>query len=150
MLASCWFTLWTSSRFLYPYILLISLEIFLFSCLWPFFFSVSFKFLMLFEIGRITYLFDSTIGLVCCCCMLQDCTAYEPRPLWFRDFCMAVILSGMQQNDDTTRAYSVSCSSKTQDANMRSPYGDTLQVCLVTCVLRNHNNGVKHLADNCS
>ena len=32
MLAPCWFTLWTSSRFLYPYILLISLEIFLFSC----------------------------------------------------------------------------------------------------------------------
>ena len=31
MLAPCWFTLWTSSRFLYPYILLISLEIFLFS-----------------------------------------------------------------------------------------------------------------------
>ena len=33
MLAPCWFTLWTSSRFLYPYILLISLEIFLFSCI---------------------------------------------------------------------------------------------------------------------
>ena len=33
MLAPCWFTLWTSSRFLYPYILLISLEIFLFSLL---------------------------------------------------------------------------------------------------------------------
>ena len=32
MLAPCWFTLWTSNRFLYPYILLISLEIFLFSC----------------------------------------------------------------------------------------------------------------------
>ena len=31
MLAPCWFTLWTNSRFLYPYILLISLEIFLFS-----------------------------------------------------------------------------------------------------------------------
>ena len=31
-LVPCWFTLWTSSRFLYPYILLISLEIFLFSC----------------------------------------------------------------------------------------------------------------------
>ena len=31
MLAPCWFTLWTSSRFLYPYILLISLEIFLIS-----------------------------------------------------------------------------------------------------------------------
>ena len=31
MLAPCWFTLWTSSRFLYPYTLLISLEIFLFS-----------------------------------------------------------------------------------------------------------------------
>ena len=58
--------------------------------------------------------------------MLQDCTAYEPRPLWFSNFCMAVILSGKQQNDDTTRAYSVSCSSKTPDANMRSPYGDTL------------------------
>ena len=57
---------------------------------------------------------------------------------------MAVILSGKQQNGDTTRAYSVSCSSKTPDANMRSSYGDTLQVCLVTCVLRNHNNGVKH------
>ena len=63
---------------------------------------------------------------------------------------MAVILSGKQQNGDTTRAYSVSCSSKTPDANMRSSYGDTLQVCLVTCVLRNHNNGDKHLADNCS
>ena len=64
------------------------------------------------------------------------CTAYEPRPLWFRIFCMAVILSGKQQNGDATRAYSVSCSSKTPDANMRSPYGDALQVCLVTCVLR--------------
>ena len=31
MLAPCWFTLWTSSRYLYPHILLISLEIFLFS-----------------------------------------------------------------------------------------------------------------------
>ena len=31
MLAPCWFTLWTSNRFLYPYILLISLEIFLIS-----------------------------------------------------------------------------------------------------------------------
>ena len=31
MLAPCWFTLWTSNRFLYPYIFLISLEIFLFS-----------------------------------------------------------------------------------------------------------------------
>ena len=83
--------------------------------------------------------------------MLQPgCTAYEPRPLWFRIFCMAVILSGKQQNGDTTRPYSVSCSSKTPDANMRSPYGDTLHVCLVTCALRNHNNGVKHLADNCS
>ena len=30
MLAPCWFTLWTSKRFLNPYILLISLEIFLF------------------------------------------------------------------------------------------------------------------------
>ena len=30
-LVPCWFTLWTSSRFPYPYILLISLEIFLFS-----------------------------------------------------------------------------------------------------------------------
>ena len=59
--------------------------------------------------------------------MLQPaCTAYEPRPLWFRIFCMAVILSGKQPNGDTTRAYSVSCSSKTPDANMRSPYGDTL------------------------
>ena len=55
----------------------------------------------------------------------KECTAYEPRPLWIRKFCMAVILSGKQQNDDTTRAYSVSCSSKTPDANMRSPYGDT-------------------------
>ena len=55
------------------------------------------------------------------------------------------ILSGKQQNDDTTQAYSVSCSLKTPDANMRSPYGDTLLlefVWLVTCVLRNHNNGV--------
>ena len=33
MLAPCWFTLWTSGRFIYPYILLISLEIFLFSCM---------------------------------------------------------------------------------------------------------------------
>ena len=41
---------------------------------------------------------------------------------------MAVILSGKQQNDDTTRAYLVSCSSKTPDANMRSPYGDTLLI----------------------
>ena len=32
MLAPCWFTLWTSNRFLYPYILLISLEIFFISC----------------------------------------------------------------------------------------------------------------------
>ena len=32
MLVPCWFTLWTSSRFLYRYIFLISLEIFLFSC----------------------------------------------------------------------------------------------------------------------
>ena len=74
--------------------------------------------------------------------MLQDCTAYEPRLLWFRNFCMTVILSGKQQNDDTTRAYSVSCSSKTPDADMRSPYGDTLLlefVWLVTYVLRNHN-----------
>ena len=31
LLAPCWFTLWTSSRFLHLYILLISLEIFLFS-----------------------------------------------------------------------------------------------------------------------
>ena len=31
-----------------------------------------------------------------------------------------MILSGEQQNDDTTRAYSVSCSSKTPDANMLS------------------------------
>ena len=54
------------------------------------------------------------------------CTEYEPRLLWFRNFCMAVILSGKQQNDDTKRAYSVSCSSKTPDANMLSPYGDTL------------------------
>ena len=61
-------------------------------------------------------------------CMLQDCTTYEPHPLWFRNFCMAVILSGKQQNDDTTRAYSVSCSSKTPDANMRSPYGDTVLI----------------------
>ena len=30
MLVPCWFTLWTSSRFLYPYILLISLEIIIF------------------------------------------------------------------------------------------------------------------------
>ena len=52
--------------------------------------------------------------------------AYEPRPLWFRKLCTAVILSGKQQNGETTRAYSVSCSSKTPDANMRSPYGDTL------------------------
>ena len=43
MLAPCWFTLWTSSRFLYPYILLISLEIFLFSCLCPFFFFSEFQ-----------------------------------------------------------------------------------------------------------
>ena len=65
-------------------------------------------------------------------CMLKPgCTAYEPRPLLFRILCMAVILSGKQQNGDTTRAYSVSCSSKTPDANMRSPYGDTLQVCFV-------------------
>ena len=43
---------------------------------------------------------------------------------------MAVILSGKQQNGDTTRAYSVSCSSRTPDANMRSPdpYGDTLLI----------------------
>ena len=40
MLAPCWFTLWTSKRFLYPYIPLISLEIFLFSCLCPFFFEI--------------------------------------------------------------------------------------------------------------
>ena len=32
MLVPCWFTLWTSSRFLYPYIPLISLEIFLLFC----------------------------------------------------------------------------------------------------------------------
>ena len=47
------------------------------------------------------------------------------------------------QEDDTTRAYWVSCSSKTPDAKMRSPYGDTLFLefmRLVTCVLRNHNN----------
>ena len=31
MLVLCWFTLWTSSRFLHSYILLISLEIFSFS-----------------------------------------------------------------------------------------------------------------------
>ena len=43
---------------------------------------------------------------------------------------------------NTTQAYSVSCSSKTPDANMRSPYVDTLLLefmWLVTCVLRNHN-----------
>ena len=69
-------------------------------------------------------------------------TAYEPRPLWINT---TVILSGKQQNGDTTRAYSVRCSSKTPDANMRSPYGDTQLlefVWLVTCGLRNHNNGV--------
>ena len=48
-------------------------------------------------------------------CMLQECTAYEPRPLWFKEFCTAVILSGKQQNGNTTLAYSVSCSSKTSD-----------------------------------
>ena len=31
MLAPCWFTLWTSSRFLHAYILLISLEIFFYN-----------------------------------------------------------------------------------------------------------------------
>ena len=45
MLVPCWFTLWTSSRFLHPYILLISLEIFLFSCLCPFFFFHEFQIL---------------------------------------------------------------------------------------------------------
>ena len=39
-LVPCWFTLWTSSRFLHPYILLISLEI---SCLCPFFFFSEFQ-----------------------------------------------------------------------------------------------------------
>ena len=32
MVVPCWFTLWTSSRFLHHYILLISIEIFLISC----------------------------------------------------------------------------------------------------------------------
>ena len=67
MLAPCWFTLWTSSRFLYPYILLISLEIFLFLVCVLFSFIVSFKFLVQFEFGKIMYLFVSTIGLVCFC-----------------------------------------------------------------------------------
>ena len=55
---------------------------------------------------------------------------------------MAVILSGKQQNGDSTRAYSVSCFSRTPDANMRSPYGDTLLLefmWMVMCLLRNHN-----------
>ena len=35
MLVPCWFTLWTSGRFLHHYILLISIEIFLiFLCYW--------------------------------------------------------------------------------------------------------------------
>ena len=53
-----------------------------------------------------------------------------------------MIVSGKLQNGDITRAYSVSCYSKTPDANMRSPYGDTLLLefeWLITCVLRNHN-----------
>ena len=59
---------------------------------------------------------------------MHAAAAYEPHPLWFKIFCMAVILSGKQQNGDTTRAYSVSCSSRTPDANMRSPYGDNLPI----------------------
>ena len=59
-------------------------------------------------------------------CMLQECIAYEPRPLWYKEFCTAVILSGKEQNGDTTRAYSVICSLNTPDAHMSSPYGDTL------------------------
>ena len=51
-------------------------------------------------------------------------TAYEPRPLWFRKFGTAMILSGKKQNDDTTQAYSVNCSLKT--LSRRPPYGDTL------------------------
>ena len=68
-------------------------------------------------------------------------------PLYIgRHYRVSLILSGEQQNGDTTRTYLVSCSSKTPDVNfMRSPYGNTLLlefVWLVTCVLRNHNNGV--------
>ena len=51
-LVPCWFTLWTSSRFLYPYILLISLEIFLFSCLCPFLFFSEFQMLFAVPIRR--------------------------------------------------------------------------------------------------
>ena len=45
LLLPCWFTLWTSSRFLHPYILLILIEILSkFSCLRPFSFSAKFQF----------------------------------------------------------------------------------------------------------
>ena len=52
----------------------------------------------------------------------------SPAHSGLENFCMAVILSGKQQNGDTTRAYSVSCSLKTPDANMCSPYGDALVI----------------------
>ena len=42
MLVPCWFRLWTSGRFQHPYILLKSIEIFIFSCLYPFSFSVKY------------------------------------------------------------------------------------------------------------
>ena len=69
---------------------------------------------------------------------MHSASIQAPPTLVYK-FCTAMIQSGEQQNGDTTRAYSVSCSSKTPDANMRSPYGDTLLldfVWLVTCVLR--------------
>ena len=134
MLVPCWFTLWTSGRFLQPYILLISLEIFLI-----------FLFVSFFLFQWVSNFWYSSRSLFPpflqefwfhACWLLQ---AYEPRPLLLGKFCTAVILSGKQQNGDPTRACSLSCSTKTSDSNMSSPDGDTLFVWLVTCVLRNHN-----------
>ena len=96
MVVPCWFTLWTSSRFLHHYILLISIEIFLISCLCPFFFFSEVQFNIMHVLSRLC----STISLLLLLLMsfllqlkidchisspTHTCSAHEPRPHLFVD-----------------------------------------------------------------
>ena len=103
MFVPCWFTLWTSGRFLHHYILLISIEIFLISCLCPFFFlvkcssiscmygevfvsTISLVFLLLMAflklVAKIVKLYVAGLPSLL---RMHACSAYEPRPHLFID-----------------------------------------------------------------